>query len=92
MKWAILVIYYSTNVSGIGDLQTHVAFPSYKQCGQAMMPILDVVRHTYPDAWAHCKRRARCRRLQDRSHGQRGWGDTVMLLTSIKWSLVISWY
>jgi hypothetical protein len=55
MKWAILVIYYSTNVSGIGDLQTHVAFPSYKQCGQAMMPILDVVRNTYPDAWAHCE-------------------------------------
>jgi hypothetical protein len=54
MKWAILVIYYSTNVSGIGDLQTHIAFPSYKQCGQAMMPILDVVRNTYPDAWAHC--------------------------------------
>jgi hypothetical protein len=55
MKWAILVIYYSTNVSGIGDLQTHVAFPSYKQCGQAMMPILGVVKQTYPDAWAHCE-------------------------------------
>ena len=55
MKWAILVIYYSTNVSGIGDLQTHVAFPSYKQCGQAMMPILDAVKQTYPDAWAHCE-------------------------------------
>ena len=54
MKWTILVIYYSTNVAGIGDLQTHVVFPSYKQCGQAMMPILDVVKQTYPDAWAHC--------------------------------------
>jgi hypothetical protein len=55
MKWAILVIYYSTNVSGIGDLQTHVAFPSYKQCSKAMMPMLDVVKQTYPDAWAHCE-------------------------------------
>ena len=55
MKWAILVIYYSTNVSGIGDLQTHVAFPSYKQCSQSMMPILNVVKQTYPDAWAHCE-------------------------------------
>jgi hypothetical protein len=63
MKWAILVIYYSTNVSGIGDLQTHIAFPSYKQCGQAMMPILDVVRNTYPDAWAHCNGRARAPKL-----------------------------
>jgi hypothetical protein len=53
--WAILVIYYSTNVSGIGDLQTQVALPSYKQCGQAMRPILDVVKQTYPDAWAHCQ-------------------------------------
>jgi hypothetical protein len=54
MFWTVLIIHYSMETLGITTL-THIAYSTEKKCSQAMKPMLKVVQHEYPDAWAQCE-------------------------------------
>jgi hypothetical protein len=54
MFWTVLIIHYSMETLGITTL-THIAYSTEEKCSQAMKPMLKVVQHEYPDAWAQCE-------------------------------------
>ena len=54
MFWTILLIhYYSDNLDA--NITAKIAYSTEQKCGKAMTPMLDLVKHEYPNAWAQCE-------------------------------------
>jgi hypothetical protein len=54
MFWTLLLIHYHVDNLN-ANITTKIAYSTYQKCGQAMKPMLKIVQHEYPKAWAQCE-------------------------------------
>jgi hypothetical protein len=55
MFWTVLLIHYHAETLD-ANITAKIAYSTfYKKCSQAMQPMLKLVQHEYPKAWAQCE-------------------------------------